>query len=33
MEILVLKPLIVGKLSFFLIKIIDALMHRKDLKG
>ena len=33
MEIFVLKPLTVGKLSLFTGMLNDALMHREDLKG
>ena len=33
MEILVLKPLVVGKLSVFSGMYNDALMHREDLKA
>ena len=33
MEIFVLKPFVVGKLSLFLGMYIDALMHREGLKG
>ena len=33
MEISILKPLVVGKLSLFLGMYNDALMHREGLKG
>ena len=33
MEIFVLKPLVIGKLSLFSGMWNDALMHRKGLKG
>ena len=33
MEIIIIKPLVVGKLSLFTGMLNDALMHREDLKG